>query len=248
MEMIAFDGSTDRLTVASQRAGRTHALDELAGAGSSQRILPLIRHTMDAVGLAGGATTTLVLGAGPGSFTGLRIACGVAQGLALAWGARVVPVSSFESVAEAARQRHGAAADRVWVALDARMGEVYLQSMRWQAGDDSWSAQGMARVLSPEAATALIAQGESGAMGVGSGFALYPALGIDNADRLAGVDGVLMVEATCLLALGERALRAGRAVDPMEATPLYVRDKVALTIAERRARAAARESSPVPVS
>ncbi len=237
MDLLALDSSTDLLTVAVRHGDQVWAADELTGSAASQRILPLVRQLLAEAGVAPGASPrAIVLGAGPGSFTGLRIACGVVQGLALVWGARVVQVSSFEAIAAKARRVHGARASRVWVALDARMGEVYLAGL--QADGDQWRLLEAPAALSPAAAIERIRAQGAGFMGCGSGFTVYPELGQACASCLSVIDGGLGVDARVLLLLGSRALAQGLDVDPAMVAPLYVRDKVALTIAERRERSA----------
>ncbi len=250
MSMLALDCSTDLLSVAVRHGDRLWALDEVTGSAASQRILPVVMKLLDDAGLAppvvsafappatvpADSTLAIALGAGPGSFTGLRIACGVVQGLALAWGCPVVQVSSFEAVAAKARALHGDRAARVWVALDARMGEVYLAAL--EAHGETWTMLGAPEALPPAAALARIQAAGDGFFACGSGFSLYPALAATGASTFTGVDPALAVDARVMIDLAQRALAAGQAIDPAQVAPLYVRDKVALTIAERRERSA----------
>ena len=248
--MLALDCSTDLLTVAVRHGRNVCALDEVTGSAASQRILPVVMKLLGDAGLAPPVVSalaarcaapvdsrlTIALGAGPGSFTGLRIACGVVQGLALAWGCPVVQVSSFEAVAAKARAMHGDRAERVWVALDARMGEVYLAAL--QAQGDAWVMLGMPEALAPAAAVARIEAEGHGFFACGSGFSVYPQIVESCASHFTGVDPRMAVDARVMLEVAERSLAAGLAIDPAQVAPLYVRDKVALTIAERRERAA----------
>jgi tRNA threonylcarbamoyladenosine biosynthesis protein TsaB len=176
----------------------------------------------------------VAFGAGPGAFTGLRCACAVAQGLAFAATRPVLAIDSLMIVAEAARTELGLDEGELWVAMDARMDEVYaahyrLSAARWQA-------------LSPPALYTLPALAARWS-------ARVPRLVAGNAVSVFGerlpVHGAATVpaaaqRAAALLALGRQAHEQGAALDPTRALPLYLRDKVALTTAER---AAARDSA-----
>lgn len=172
----------------------------------------------------------IAFGRGPGSFTGLRIACGVAQGLALGAGLPVLGVSTLEAMAEEA----GAA--RVVTCLDARMNEVYAAV--WRRADQGWLAEAEA-VVCPPAAAPLPTTG--GFLGCGSGFAAYPdILAAHYGDRLAEIRPQVIPHARAVARLAVPRFAAGQGVPPELAEPFYVRDKVALKIGERgRERAAA---------
>lgn len=174
----------------------------------------------------------LAFGAGPGSFTGLRIGCGVAQGLALGAQLTVVPVSTLEALAEAS----GAA--RVVTALDARMGEIYHAA--YLREDVDWQEVHGASLCRPELAPAVDG---AGWIGCGSGFQVHgDALRARYGDRLQDVQADCYPHAREIAAIAARAFAAGRGLDPAQAAPLYVRDKVALSVAERAARQAASAS------
>jgi tRNA threonylcarbamoyladenosine biosynthesis protein TsaB len=164
-------------------------------------------------------------GAGPGSFTGVRIACGVAQGLALGADLGLVPVSTLEAIAQAAWQRH--AWTRVVACLDARMREVYVATYRRDG--DRWTIEREPAVVHPDDVTA--AAGATS--GAGDGFAAYPEL----AARLAlrRVDASVVPGARAVATLAMPRVAAGQAVRAADALPLYVRHRVALTTAEREA-------------
>jgi tRNA threonylcarbamoyladenosine biosynthesis protein TsaB len=162
----------------------------------------------------------IAFGAGPGSFTGLRIACGLAQGLALARGLPVLGVSSFEAVAEEA------GAPRVVACLDARMREVYYAALEREGA--RWRETIGARCVAP--ADAPRPAGE-GWIGCGSAFAAYP----DLAARLglAASFAELHPTAAAIARLAAPRLASGEGVDAAAAAPRYLRDKVALTRDER---------------
>jgi tRNA threonylcarbamoyladenosine biosynthesis protein TsaB len=155
----------------------------------------------------------------------VRIACGIAQGLALGAGKPVVPVGTLAALAEDAHRVHGAT--RVFACLDARMHEVYVAAFV-RAGDD-WRQAVAPAVLKPEH----VEVPEGRWFGAGDGFAVAPAL----AALLDGVDGALVPTARAVLELARRSLVRGEGVDPDRALPLYVRHRVALTAAERAAGA-----------
>jgi tRNA threonylcarbamoyladenosine biosynthesis protein TsaB len=159
----------------------------------------------------------IAFGAGPGSFTGLRIACGLAQGLAFAHGLPVLGVSTLEATAEEA----GAA--RVVACIDARMREVYHAALEKRHG--IWHEVIAARCVAPEAAPR--APGDDW-LGAGSGFAAYGNLGLKK------VLPEVHATAAAVARLAAPRLQRGGGVDASLAVPVYLRDKVALTVEEQR--------------
>jgi len=170
----------------------------------------------------------IAFGAGPGSFTGLRIACGVAQGLALGAGLKVVGVSTLEAMAEIARLRFGAA--RVVAALDARMHEVYVAA--YEHDGTRWHEVIEASAVKPDAAP--LPPSESW-VGVGAGFAAYPELSARLGRSLAARHDDVAPSAAAIGSLALPRFAANEATAPRDAAPLYVRQRVALTPAERAA-------------
>ena len=227
MKLLAFDTSTQWLTIACANGAQWVERAEVAGQAHSQRLLPLVDEVLCESGLTLDELDGLAFGAGPGSFTGVRIACGVAQGLALGAGIGLVPVSTLEALAESAWQAHGWT--RVVACLDARMREVYVAAFRREEG--RWVAERDAAVLRPDDV-----EGEwQAASGAGDGFAAYP----DLAPRLAlrSVDAQVVPSARAIAALAMPRIAAGQTVSAADALPLYVRHRVALTTAEREAGA-----------
>lgn len=166
----------------------------------------------------------VAFGAGPGSFTGLRIACGVAQGLAFALGVPVLGVSSLETLAESTE------AARVAACLDARMGEVYFAA--YVRDGPCWQVVVPPGVHAPGGVPALPGEGWVGA---GSGFGAYAeALHARLGRSLARTDADAFPCASALLRIALPRLAAGEGGNPASAAPLYVRDKVALKTSERR--------------
>jgi tRNA threonylcarbamoyladenosine biosynthesis protein TsaB len=226
LNLLALDTSTDWCSAALWLAGRVLFRETHAGQRHSELILPMIDGLLAEACLELSALDGVAFGAGPGSFTGIRIACGVAQGLAFGAGLRVAAVGTLDCLAEAS----GAA--RVIACLDARIGDVYLAaSMREGEVLRSVVAPCVCR---PEQAPAVAG---AGWVGCGSGFAAYgEALRQRYGASLGEVHPGIVPHAREVAALGARAFARGEGVDPAQAAPLYVRDKVALSVAERAQR------------
>jgi tRNA threonylcarbamoyladenosine biosynthesis protein TsaB len=204
----------------------------------AQRILPMVDDLLATAGLGLGQIDAIAFGRGPGSFTGLRIAASVTQGLAAGAGLPVVPVSDLRALAAAALavaeseggERPVAAAG----CLDARMGEVYWGCFAVDAGG-ALSREAVERVLPPADVPSPVAGSAGGGLaGAGRGFEAYPEL----ADRLGIRPGWLLASAEpraadiVRLAVGD--FTDGLAVDAAEAIPVYLRDNVAHPGALRR--------------
>jgi tRNA threonylcarbamoyladenosine biosynthesis protein TsaB len=224
MIVLALETSTELGTCALWRHGEVDERHCPAGLPHSETLLPLVRTLLEESGVAFADLDAIAFGAGPGAFTGLRIACGLAQGLAVGAGVPVVPVGSLAAMAETC------GGERVLALLDARMGEVYSGCFAREPATGPLPAGDVA--VAPPEAVAL--PSGAGWLACGNAPAVYPAL----AQRLAaaGIDwqpGILPT-AGAVAAIAARRLAAGEAgLDPAEAAPLYVRDKVARTIAER---------------
>src|SRR5258708_14276909 len=228
MQLLAFDTSSDWLPVACGSDETWFVRGEPAGQAHSERLVPAI----DA-GLAGGGWSLrsldgIAFGAGPGSFTGVRIACGVAQGLAFGADLPLVAVPTLEALAHAAWRRH--AATHVFACVDARMREVYVAA--YARADGHWSEMMGPAVMKP-AKVVLPARGSAPWIGVGGGFAAYPALEAQLARQ--DVDADAVPDARAIGELAQPRLAPGGGVAAAAALPLYVRHPVALTSAERAA-------------
>lgn len=228
MRILALDASTDVCAAALGDGERWGERAAVAGQRHSELLLPMVQALLTEARLELAELDGIAFGAGPGSFTGLRIACGVAQGLALGAKLPVLGVATLEAMAEAARMRTGS--QRVIAALDARMGEVYYAAYEHAA--TGWLTRVAPSVVNPGDA-APPAGGDW--LGAGNGFRVYPAL----RERLAGA--LVLCDAAILptaVAIGNLALprfAAGEGIAAREAAPLYVRHRVALTSAERAA-------------
>ena len=199
--------------------------------GGSERLLPWANELLAEAGLGLKQLDGIAFGAGPGGFTGLRLACGVAQGLAFGLDLPVVPVGTLAALALAAGDGCNLAC------LDARMNEIYLAAYR-VAGES------VEEVMAPKVGAGEAAPLPDGAgwRGVGDGFAIAHGATLRQrmGDRLVGVDTNAFPTAAAVARLAAPVLAAGSGVDAALAAPLYVRDKVALTTAERLARGGSR--------
>lgn len=230
MNLLAFDTSTERMSVAVCAGTRQWRREGPAGAQASATLIPAIRALLREAGLTSGQLDAIVFGRGPGSFTGLRTACAVAQGLAFGAGVPVLPLDTLLALAEDARQARGCT--QVLALLDARMDQVYAAPWAWSA-EGGWQARGPTVVCAPEALALPAGAPASWAL-AGNALAAYGARLPAPLQALAQwPEAMPMAEA--LLRLAPAALAAGGALPAEQALPLYVRDKVALTTAERRA-------------
>ena len=217
-------------------AGEVHVWfsHELTGPVSSTRLLPAIRELFDTAGLKLQDCSAIAFGAGPGSFTGLRTATGVAQGLAFGLSVPVVPVGTLLACAEFARL-HEPSATRVLAALDARMNEAYWADFRWDSVAGEWTTVQAASLDLPEA---IVRPDEPFTLAGNAAAAFGERLPMP-VDPACRIDFDALPHALPVALAGLRALRAGRTVAPDQAAPEYVRNKVAQTTAERMdARAA----------
>lgn len=234
--LIAFDTSTERMTVALRTGERVLVREDDGGARASATLLPAILGLLADAGLTLAELDAIAFGRGPGAFTGLRTACSVAQGLAFGAAKPVLPIDTLLAVAEDARA--GAPRLRVWALLDARMNQIY--AAEYEHADGRWTTR-VAPFLTDCAALAAIWQETPPALVAGNALAVFGA-------RLPTGGAVRLPEATphalALLRVAERGWSGGAAVDPALALPLYVRDKVAETEAERAARRASAALTP----
>lgn len=238
--LLALDTSTDAMALALLSRGEVLLRLAPGGAAASSQLLPTLRSMLAEAGLTPAQLDAVAFGQGPGAFTGLRTACAVAQGLAFGIGCPVLPIDSLMLVADDARAALATApADGVlqWVAMDARMDEVYAAAYRWQ--EDRWRVA-VAPALYTLAALAQCWQAAPPARVAGSAITAFGArLPLATAlCRAAEHD-----RPRALARLARQAWREGLAIDPAQALPLYLRDKVALTSAERLAQRAAAASA-----
>ena len=256
MKFLAFDTSTDVMSIAVTDGVRVWQHTGPGGAKSSATLIPAILALLAEAQLALGALDAIVFGRGPGSFTGLRTACSVAQGLALGAGVKVLPIDTLMALAEEARFAHSGSPLageplRITALLDARMDEMYVQSYNFSHGTCEKTSD--CRLIRPENLLADVsADIVNTALLAGNVFGVY-------ADRLPAdmarfICAPALPTATALLRLAPALAAAGQCVDAALALPLYVRDKVALTTEERdqvklaKARAAEASAAEAPVN
>lgn len=230
--LLAFDTASERMTIALADRDRRWSRSAAGGAKASATLVPEILDLLAEAGLGLHDLDAIAFGRGPGAFTGLRTACSVAQGLAFGAGKPVLAIDSLLAVAEDARS--GAPRFRVWAAIDARMNQIYAAEYGFDA--DRWTTL-VAPMLTD--CDQLHARWRDAPPEAVAGDALL-AFGA----RLETGDARRFPEARAsgdaLLTLAESGWRDGAALDPAQALPLYVRDKVASTTREREATRAAK--------
>jgi len=223
VNLVAFETSTEYCSLAVTRGDRTFERSFHAGQRHSELALPALRDLLQQAGLRMQAIDGIAFGAGPGSFTGLRIACGIAQGLALARNLPVAGIGTLLALAEAS------GGDKVIACLDARMSEVY-HAVYFRSGG-TWVEMHAPALYKPDAVPRL--EGEDW-IGCGSGFCAHgEALAQRYRGALSRIDAGAIPNAAAMLRLARPVFASGQGVDAAAAVPLYVRDKVALKSSER---------------
>ena len=212
MRFVAFETSSEWCSVALYVDGEIRSLEQRSGNRHSELALPMLERLLGDASLVPAALDAVAYGAGPGSFTGLRIACGLAQGLAVA---RALPAYGVSSLAAMAQE---SGAQRVVACIDARMREVYYAAL--ERTPEGWREVIPTRCVAPHALTA--PPGDDW-IGCGNGFAVYGNFGLKT------VLPVVHPTALAVAQLAASRLAAGEGVDAALAAPLYVRDKVAFT-------------------
>ncbi len=230
--ILALETSSDMASCALLQDGQLRSRESSGVRTHSQAILPMVQELLAEAGVTLSECDAIAFGSGPGSFTGVRTACGIAQGLAYGAGLPVLPLVTLDAMALACREQTGAA--HILAVLDARMGEVY------------WAQyHGAALVAGP----GLCAPGDVAALDVdgslvacGNGFAAYPEA-FAGRPFAAGALAAIMPHARQIAQLAVAALAAGAAVPAAQAQPLYLRNKIAYTSAERQVINAAKAAA-----
>ncbi|WP_374245202.1 tRNA (adenosine(37)-N6)-threonylcarbamoyltransferase complex dimerization subunit type 1 TsaB [Zoogloea sp.] len=228
MKILAIETSTETASVALLEGERIGERSVAGRPGHSETLLPEILGLLADAGVALADLDAIAYGAGPGAFTGLRLACGVVQGLAMGANKPAIPVGTLEALASQCADESGA----IFIAVDARMSEVYFAAYERR---DGALIERLAPACAAPADVRLPAEGEW--FGFGSAFKAYgdtlvPALG----ERLKGFDASPLPQASSVARLAAQRFVRGETIDAALAAPLYVRDKVAMTTAERLAR------------
>lgn len=233
--LLAFDTSTEAMSIALSTPAGEWLHEGEGGAMASARLVPEVLALLARAGGTLEGLDAIAFGRGPGAFTGLRTACSVAQGLALGAGKPVLAIDSLMLVAEDALVDAPAGAD-CWVAMDARMDEIYAARFRREPG--GWHTLAEPMLLGVDALNARLRAEPAGTL-AGSALEAF-------GDRLQGGAARRVPRpqsrAAALARLARQQWDAGRVLDAALALPVYVRDKVALTTAEREA---AREAKAV---
>ena len=219
-KLLAFDTSTEVMFIALTDGKQTWQHTTEGGAKTSAALIPAIMALLKEANLTLQQLDAIVFGRGPGSFTGLRTACSVAQGLAFgAGGVQVLPVNTLLAVAEEARFNSNIT--QIQAVLDARMGEVYAASYAYK--DGIWDAISDIQLCKPDQ------------LQFEAGFSLAGNCSVGGLDDDSRINARLeaLPTATAMLRLAPAMLAAGLGVPADQALPLYVRDKVAQTTAER---------------
>jgi tRNA threonylcarbamoyladenosine biosynthesis protein TsaB len=224
MKLLAIETATEACSVALLVDGEMRERFEVAPRRHTDLVLPWADELLAEAGLARTQLDAIAVGRGPGAFTGVRLAVALAQGMALALDLPVLPVSTLAALAWPARRTDGS----VLAAIDARMGEVYLGWFRAEG-------QGL-HAIGPEwmAVPSKVDIDAASLVGVGTGFAAAEgALAEALMTRLVACDPVALPRASDLARLAALDFAAGRAIAPDQLEPAYLRDKVALTLAEQ---------------
>lgn len=223
MRLLSLETSTTLGTCALYLDGTVIERVCPSGVSHSETLLPLVRHLLDEAGVTVASLDGIAFGCGPGAFTGLRVACAAAQGMAVAADLPVIPVVTLEALAWPGDAKH------VLALIDARMGEVYAAAYRRIEG--GLQCAGEIRVSAPE--TVDLPDGTW--LARGNALSAYPALAERVVAQGWATEADAMPRAAAVAMLAAKQLAAGGGISPALAAPLYIRDKVAQTVAERLA-------------
>lgn len=228
MPLLALDTSSDACSAAVLTNEACWTEFKLTPRTHTQLILPMVESVLKQANLELTHMDAIAFGRGPGAFTGVRIATGVAQGLALAANKWVLPVSTLAALAQQAYQQ--LQAQKILVALDARMGEVYWGVFQVVAGQIQLQSE--EQVLTPNA---IDLPKDSGWLAVGSGWSAYPELAERASDLVTAIYADWLPSAEFIAQLAWQDYQAGRAIPAEQAQPIYLRNKIAQTTQERQA-------------
>lgn len=223
MPYLALDTSTEYLSLAVTTPNGIVGRDWHVGQKHAELTLPRLAELLAECNIALKSIQGIAFGNGPGSFTGLRIGCGIVQGLAFAGGIPVLGISTLEALAQ------GIQADKVIACLDARMNQIYTAAFKRNGND--WREVSTPIVCDPHA---IPLPPDNGWVGAGSGFAAYgPVLTERLGTQLTSTQATCFPQAADILALALPRFAAGQGLPAHEATLVYLRDKVALKTSER---------------
>lgn len=224
MKLLALDTATEACSAALLIDGEVHERFEIAPRAHARLVLPMLDGLLAEAGLKPAQIDAIAFGRGPGSFTGVRIAASVAQGIAFAADLPVLPVSTLMALARDALQR--TAATQVLAAIDARMGEIY-----WAAyARDALGVRNEPQALTEEQvapANSIAVPAGTDWFGIGTGWGEYEhALRAHFVSGLIGIDATALPRAAHIARLAAVDFAAGRAVSAEQALPVYLRNQV----------------------
>ena len=233
--ILAIETSSELASCALLKDGTLRSRESSGVRTHSASVLPMVQELLQEAGVALKDVDAIAFGSGPGSFTGVRTACGIAQGLAFGAARPAVPVVTLPAMALACREQCGAT--DILTVLDARMGEVYWAQYHWNG--EGWDTVcepvlSAPQEVAPQDAVALVA--------CGNGISAYPEA-FAGKPFATGALTAILPHAAQIAQLAETDFKAGRTVSAAQAQPLYLRNKVAYTSAERQAINAAKESA-----
>ncbi|MBU3002658.1 tRNA (adenosine(37)-N6)-threonylcarbamoyltransferase complex dimerization subunit type 1 TsaB [Paraglaciecola arctica] len=221
MKILVIDTATEACSVALEVNGQVYSRFEICPQQQSQRILPMIDEVLKEANLGIQDVDYLGFGRGPGSFTGVRIATGVLQGLALGTGHKVVGISTLAAMAQQAYMQHQC--EHVTAAIDARMSEVYFAQFKLE--QDVMTLTGIEQVISPLQALEILGQNPSSCgSAVGTGWQAYSDLNMF--EGIQQQASILYPDAKYMLVLAKHLIKNGYSSDVEEIEPVYLRDKV----------------------
>ena len=219
MNILIIDTATEACSVALEVNQHVFNRFEVCPQQHSQRILPMIDEVLKEANVTLQDLDYLAFGRGPGSFTGVRIATGVLQGLALGTGHKVVGISTLAAMAQQAYAQNQC--EYVYAAIDARMSEVYFG--QFQLKQNIMALVGKEQVLPPEEGSLLLTNSRTMA-GVGTGWLAYPEL--NASAKIEVLTDILYPNALYMLPIAKALIADGNAVEVDDIQPVYLRDKV----------------------
>lgn len=221
-KILAVDTATENCSVALLVGDEVISHCEYAPREHTTKVLPMVDSVLAQAGLKLNQLDALAFGRGPGSFTGVRIGIGIAQGLAFGADLPMVGVSTLAAMAQGTYRQHQA--EQVMAAIDARMNEIYWGQYRRQA-DGDWAVQGSELVIKPEMLITQLPASEGPWLTAGTGWESYAeALAQLPVETVSG--SVLYPDSADMVHLAKYAFARGEAVAAEEASPVYLRDTV----------------------
>jgi tRNA threonylcarbamoyladenosine biosynthesis protein TsaB len=224
--VLALDTSSDYCSVSLFSKGKLTSISELAPRSHTQLLLPMAKQIVENSGLKLKDLDAIAFGCGPGSFTGLRIAAGVAQGLAYGLGCSIFPISNLKAMALQCYKQSGE--KNVLVAIDARMNEIYWSVCQVETSNKVAvvTTSGNEQVSTPELLFLPDDMNVSNLAGIGSGCEFLDRFPLEVQQKLGCIDANARPKAEEVCELALHAIEQGMAGELKDAMPSYVRDKV----------------------